>query len=179
MDNGYFQYLNQFDSQTFREFMETYGQDVWNYAYFFTKSIHAADDISQDAFISAYEHISSFRGASPVKHWLLKITRNTAINYRKKAFFRKMVLVDRVSTYESAPSAENEFFNYRYTDDIWNHVMKLPMKNREVLILNIRYDLSMDEIASLLNISTGTVKSRLHRAKVKLSLALKGETTNE
>ncbi|WP_135549226.1 RNA polymerase sigma factor [Paenibacillus cymbidii] len=127
MDHDYLKNLRQFDSQSFREFMETYGQDVWNYAYFLTKSTHAADDISQDVFISAYQHIGSFRGLSPVKHWLLRITRNTATNYRTKAFFRKMVLDDRIHSHETVPSAEAAFFANRYIDEIWNHVMQLSI----------------------------------------------------
>ncbi|MBO9596204.1 MAG: RNA polymerase subunit sigma-70, partial [Cohnella sp.] len=100
-------------------------------------------------------------------------------NYRTKAFFRKMVLVDRIHSLETVPSAEAAFFAERYIDEIWHHVMQLSIKHREVLLLHIRYDLGIDEIASLLKVSAGTVKSRLHRAKNKLTRALKGEVHHE
>lgn len=77
-----------------RGLMESYGEDVWNYAYVITKNTHTADDVAQDVFIKAYQHAASFRGEASMKTWLLKITRNTALSYLKRAFFRRVASLE-------------------------------------------------------------------------------------
>ena len=179
MEHEHLIYMDQFDGPTFRAFMEHYGEDVWNYDYFLTRSPYHADDISQDVFIKAYQSIASYRGASPVKHWLLRITHNTAMNFKRLAFFRKITLTDRMGVHQKAksPSAEQQYLDEAYADSIWEQIMQLPAKHREVLLLSLRYEFGVKEIAELLNVSTGTVKSRLHRAKAKLKFLLKGEAS--
>lgn len=64
---------------TLREMMEEYGSDVWNYAFFLTRSREQANDISQEVFLKAYKNVGKYRGQSSMKTWLLTITRNTAV----------------------------------------------------------------------------------------------------
>lgn len=112
-----------------RELMESYGEDIWNYAYVITKNTHTADDVAQDVFIKAYQHAASFRGEASMKTWLLKITRNTALSYLKRAFFRRVLLGERspgdglegMTGKPSSPSAEAEYLerhSKRYTPNI-------------------------------------------------------------
>ncbi|MCD9025344.1 RNA polymerase sigma factor [Cohnella sp. NL03-T5] len=153
--------------------MEEHGQEVWNYAYFLTKNVDMSDDIAQDVFLRAFLHIASFRGQSTVRTWLFSITRNTAINYRKNAFFRKVTLLEWIHSASSASSAEEQYMSRTFTDTIWQLVLKLPPKYREVLVLDAKYELPLSEIASLLRVSSGTVKSRLHRARSKMKEFMK------
>jgi len=111
-----------------RELMESYGEDIWNYAYVITRNTHTADDVGQDVFIKAYEH--SFRGEASMETWLLKITRNAVLSYLKRAFFRRVVLLGEQSPGDglegmagnsSSPSAEAEYserHSKRYTPNI-------------------------------------------------------------
>jgi RNA polymerase sigma-70 factor (ECF subfamily) len=156
----------------FDELMMTYGRDVSNYAYFITKRKDLAEDICQDVFVKAYEHLDSFRGRSSVKSWLLSITRNTALDYLKTAWMRRVQLFPSWFRQDSQRSAESEWFGSEEKNRIWSLVLKLPRKQREVLILFAHYRLSMKEIAELLNISEGTVKSRLHRARLSIGSSL-------
>lgn len=73
-------------SMTLREMMETYGRDVWNYAYFLTGSREQANDISQEVFLKAHRNIAKYRGSATLKTWLLTITRNTAFSWRRNSF---------------------------------------------------------------------------------------------
>lgn len=57
-------------------------------------------------------------------------------------------------------------------NEVWDTVLNLPQKHREVLILDAKYELSYDEIAETLDVSIGTVKSRLHRARARVSKIL-------
>lgn len=168
-----FDYLRYISEDTDRkailnDLMTAYGDDVWNYAYSITRKPEMADDITQEVFLKAYRKLHLFRAEASVKTWLLTITRNTAYDFRKSAFFRKVTLVDFISTQGAGPSAESEVFEKLAVNDVWKQVLALPPKYREVLILYGHYQLSMKEIAGVLGISEGTVKSRLHHARMKV-----------
>ncbi|OMF38461.1 RNA polymerase subunit sigma-70 [Paenibacillus sp. FSL H8-0548] len=155
------------------DLMTTYGQDVWNFAFFLTRRADAADDISQDVFLIVYNRLYTFRGESSIKTWILSITRNKALNYLKSAFIRKVTLIDTMLHFSGqSPSAEQVVLDHISSRAIWEQVLKLPLKFREVIILNYHFELSVDQIAATLQISEGTVKSRLHRAKKKMSVLL-------
>lgn len=157
------------------DWMESYGQDVWNYAFFLTKRKEAADDISQDVFMKALKHWNDFQGRSSVKTWLLTITRNLSLNYLKSSFVTRVSLIGWITSKQTKPSAENEFMDAAAVSQIWKFVLELPPKYREVLILESHYQLPRKEMAQLLGISEGTIKSRLHRARTRLEQMLKGE----
>lgn len=157
-------------NQVLQDLMLEYGDDVWNFAYFLTRRSDAADDIAQDVFLSAYNGLYQFRGECSVKSWLLGITRNKSMTYLKSAFIRKVLLVEgRIPEGQSAPSAETVVFDRMESRELWECVMQLPRKLREVLILDYHYDLSIREIAGLLQLSEGTVKSRSFRARKRMS----------
>lgn len=178
----------ELDLPDIRMLMETYGEDVWNFAYVITKNTHTADDVAQDVFIKAYQHFASFRGEASVKTWLLKITRNTALSYLKRAFMRRVVLLgdrtagdglDRTNLRSFSPSAETEYFEQEVADELWHQVLKLPGKFRDPLVLSVHYQLSMEEISIITGLSPGTVKSRIHRAKKKVAAEWKGVNNDE
>lgn len=158
-----------------KELMESFGQDVWNYAYFLTKRRDAADDISQDVFLRAFRHLKDFQGRSSVKTWLLTITRNLSLNYLKSSFISKVSLAGWLTTRQAGPSAEMEFLDTEAVSQIWKHVMQLPQAYREVLLLEFHFQMTRKEMAELLGISEGTIKSRLHRARVRMENLLRGE----
>ncbi|KOR88081.1 RNA polymerase sigma factor [Paenibacillus solani] len=157
------------------DWMDSYGQDVWNYAFFLTKRKDAADDISQDVFMKALKHWNDFQGRSSVKTWLLTITRNLSLNYLKSSFVTRVSLIGWITSKQTEPSAEKEFMDAAAVSQIWKFVMELPPKYREVLILESHYQLPRKEMAQLLGISEGTIKSRLHRARARMEQKLKGE----
>ncbi|WP_238178206.1 RNA polymerase sigma factor [Paenibacillus contaminans] len=179
MEEGYLRYINQLDYSNYRRIVERYWKDVWNYAFFITKHYEWCDDIAQDVFFQAYKHLSTFRGQSTVKTWLLKITRNISFNYKKAAFFKKVTLIGLVAPNQTSPSAEEQFFKNDLSDQIWERVLHLKPVWREVLILDAAYQLSTKEIAHLLGIGEGAVKSRIHRARLKMSKMLKEEADYE
>jgi RNA polymerase sigma-70 factor (ECF subfamily) len=179
MESEYWKYIDHFESESFRELMLLYGRDVWNYAFLLTHNPDQADDISQDVFLQVYRKIGSFRGESSIRTWLFSITRNRVFNHRRTAFFRKVSLVGFVVRSDTHPSAEQEALMNSLSNDLWKIVMELPIKFREVLLLNAKYELSQKEIANLLGLSEGTVKSRLFRARQKVNDMWKGGALHE
>ncbi|MFC3747319.1 RNA polymerase sigma factor [Paenibacillus sp. GCM10012306] len=178
MDDDYLKYAAPMDANTLESLMREYGQEVWNYAYLICRSRSMADDITQDVFLKAYRHLASFRGEASVKTWLLRITRNLSYNYRNSAFFRKTLLLDVIIPNGNQRSAEQAFLDEEATNEVWRQVFCLSAKHREVLLLHARHQLSLAEIASLLGVPEGTVKSRLFTARQKLSKLLKEDETH-
>lgn len=176
MDFDYVQYLTS-DSdkkQVLHDLMTAYGDDVWNYALLICKNTELADDITQDTFLKAYNKLFTFRGQSSIKTWLFAIARNTAFDYKKSSFFKRVTLVEYITQQKTHPSAESEAMESLLSSELWGKVMRLPVKLREAIILYAHHQLKMKEIAELLGLSEGTVKSRIFKARVKL-LQMTGE----
>ncbi|KAI7249652.1 hypothetical protein KC345_g11729, partial [Hortaea werneckii] len=132
-------------------------------------------DISQEVFLKAYKSVGKYRGQSTLKTWLLTITRNTAFSWRRNSFWRRFAPLGDHQAAGEAFSAEKEAIGNQYANRIWEIIMKLPDKYREVLVLDIQQDLSVAEMSALLGIAQGTVKSRLGRARDKVRTAIKEE----
>lgn len=174
MEESHWKYIDRLDADSLRQLMTDYGDEVWNLAFLLTKRAHLADDITQDVFLKAYESIHLFRGASSIKTWLLAITRNRSINAMRAAFMRKVTLTGWIGGAGVHASAEKEALELAMRDEIWRAVLELPVKLREALLLHAKYELSIKEIAGILELSEGTVKSRLSRARSRMSAQWKG-----
>ncbi|WP_145336639.1 RNA polymerase sigma factor [Paenibacillus xylanexedens] len=183
MDYSFLAEAQTINNDTLASLMHDYGNDVWNYVYFLTRNTEQADDLSQEVFVRAYTGIATYRGDCSIKTWLLTITRNTTFTYRKSRFFRNSLWGETLSLESGQdqsgsrqmmrersthPSAEMEVIRKAHVHEIWDIVLALPEKFREILLLHLRYELTTVEIADMLRISQGTVKSRLSRAKVKV-----------
>nr|WP_256757931.1 sigma-70 family RNA polymerase sigma factor [Cohnella sp. WQ 127256] len=155
--------------------MTQYGNDVWNYSFMLVKNRDAADDITQDVFLNAYRNLHRFESRSSPKTWLLTIARHASINWLKSSFIKRVILVGFNPHKANQRSAEQEVLEQMGIKSIWKSIMMLPVKLREVLILDAHYQLSYSEIAQLLKVSEGTIKSRLHRARAKMETILKIE----
>ncbi|WP_240636866.1 RNA polymerase sigma factor [Paenibacillus silvae] len=183
MDYSFLEEAQTIDNDTLASLMDDYGNDVWNYVYFLTRNMEQADDLSQEVFVRAYTGIANYRGDCSIKTWLLTITRNTTFTYRKSRFFRNSLwgetlslesdpdrfeLTSMLRERSAHPSAEMEVMRKAHVHEIWDIVLALPEKFREILLLHLRYELTTTEIADMLRISQGTAKSRLSRAKEKV-----------
>ncbi|MGG1600639.1 sigma-70 family RNA polymerase sigma factor [Paenibacillus naphthalenovorans] len=157
------------------EMMLAHGEDVWNYAFFLTRQTVLADDITQDVFVKVYERLYTFRGEASVKTWLLAITRNLVHDHWRSAWFRRVVPFGVLRREGHGPSAEAQALSSLVNEELWEAVLSLPCKLREVLLLHAHHHLTYAEIARLLGVSEGTVKSRLFRARAKVSELLKEE----
>ncbi|BBI34118.1 RNA polymerase sigma factor [Cohnella abietis] len=157
------------------DLMTAYGNDVWNYTFMMVKNRDAADDITQDVFYNAYRGLKGFEGRSSHRTWLLTIARHSSLNWLKSSFIKRVILVGFSFHKDTHRSAEQEVLEQMGIRSIWHSVMKLPAKQREVLVLDAHYELSYIEMAQLLKVSEGTVKSRLHRARAKMEIMLNDE----
>ncbi|RXZ79159.1 sigma-70 family RNA polymerase sigma factor [Paenibacillaceae bacterium] len=161
------------------DLMSAHGKDVWNFAFFLTKSSVIADDITQDVFVKVFEKMYTYRGQSSVKTWLLAITRNTAMDAMRSAWIRRVTTLPSWFQGKTHPSAEQEVLSQIVTEQVWSDVLSLPRKLREILLLHIHHGLPIKEVSALLEISEGTVKSRLHRARAAMNRKLDQDDDGE
>ena len=130
------------------------------------------DDLVQEVFIKIFQNIDSFRADSHFKTWAYRITVNTCKDYlRKKS--RKSWL----SFIDPSSQIDEKISSYQPTDPFSDEWVKkiietLPIKLREVIVLYSLDDLDIKEIAQVLQIPEGTVKSRLHKSRAILKKKL-------
>lgn len=171
------------DTTALASIVEKYGKLAYRLAIQITKNHEDANDVMQETFLKVYESIGSFRKESAFETWLYRIIVNQALNLVKRRERRR----------ESSFSEENEIdlrFNLRESssyansphDDVekkelqkWvtQAVDSLSAKHRTVVILHEFEGLTHPQIATILNCSEGTVRSRLHYARRKLRNLLK------
>lgn len=128
------------------------------------RDMELAKDATQETFLKAYRSLDAFRGECSDKTWLLRIAVNTCRDMQRSAWFRHH---DRRITPEDLPQA------IRPPDDdddldVLCHVMRLPPKLKEVVLLYYWQNMNVNEIAQTLGVTHSTVSARLKRAREKL-----------
>lgn len=140
---------------------------------------HDADalDAVQDGFVNALTHLGRFRGQSSFKTWLLKIVSNAALDIgrvRQRRDTRFAIAVadefPPVPCDEAPPDAGLERADLRVV--LSEALARLPAAQRQTFVLHVDGELSYKEVAEVLNISIGTVMSRLFYARQRLKLYL-------
>ena len=171
------------DETALAPLVEKYKRMVYRLAMQITKNHADADDVMQETFIKVYRSIRTFRKDAAFETWLYRIAVNEALNFVTRRERQ------RASTLETTSEAEYEAIT-RYRAQIASdphvhaekaelrhHVTEavnnLSVKHRTVVILHEFEGLTHAEIASILNCSEGTVRSRLHYARKKLRTLLK------
>jgi RNA polymerase sigma-70 factor (ECF subfamily) len=139
---------------------------MFNVAYRITSREEDAEDALQEAFISAFRNLESYRGDSAFGAWIKRIVVNKAINILKKRRFESIPDDDRWDVAEENDSSE---YKEELTVDRVKHAIEqLPDGYRAVLSLYLLEGYDHQEIAEILTISESTSKSQLNRAKGKL-----------
>lgn len=127
-----------------------------------------AEEVLQDVMLAVWDNAHKFEARSKVKTWLLVIARNRAINATRR---KKLPLIDINQVFDLSSDDTGPMeavVRHEEQDKVRTAIQKLPEGQREVLVLVFYHQLSGPEVAEVLDISEGTVKSRLHRAKDKL-----------
>lgn len=153
------------DVQALNDLYAQYGGLLMGYLIMRTGDRTLAEEIMQDTMLAVWEHAGQFERRSKVKTWLLTIARNRAINAHRRKQVNVIQLSD-VFAMQSDDTGPIEFVERDIRAQAVRHAIQtLPEAQREVLTLVFYHQLAMHEIANVLDISVGTVKSRLHRAK--------------
>jgi RNA polymerase sigma-70 factor (ECF subfamily) len=170
------------NTAAFGELVVRYQDRLFNVAYRVLDNADDAADVVQDVFVNAYQSLGAFKGDSELFTWLYRIAFNTAISAKRRR--RGMVRIDGYGSgdeggggldpedraTDTAPEAGME----RTEDErvLAEAMAKLSAEHRTVLVLKDIDGLKYEEIADAMGVPIGTVRSRLHRARLELKSLL-------
>jgi RNA polymerase sigma-70 factor (ECF subfamily) len=166
------------DSEAFGELVSRYQNKIYRLAKHITQNDEDAEDVLQEAFLKAYEHLSGFQGNSKFYTWIVRIAVNEALmKLRKRKSDRTVPLDEPVDTGEEMENREiavwednpEQRYSHEEMQQILNEaVQDLKPDFRTVFALRDIEELSTEETAEALGISIPAVKSRLLRARLAL-----------
>ncbi len=159
----------------FGELVSRYQARLYNAAIRLVDSPEDAADVVQDAFLNAFQSLRSFKGDAEFFTWLYRIAFNAAISLKRRR--RVVVSLDSVGSTETSlePSDHSESARTgasleRTEEESLLHaaISRLSGEHREVLLMKDIEGLKYEEIAEVLGVPIGTIRSRLHRARLEL-----------
>ncbi|WII73520.1 sigma-70 family RNA polymerase sigma factor [Bdellovibrio sp. 22V] len=154
------------DRRAFSELVKRHQRSVLRLSLRFVKDMDTAEDVTQEAFIKAYEKLNSFEGRASFKSWLFQIAVNTARN-KIREWKRETVDIDDVQLAVDA-EAESTLVHTAVADILHKEVEKLPFKQKTALVLRVYEDLSFNEIADIMECPYDTAKANYRHALMKL-----------
>ncbi len=163
------------DDLAWEALVRTYQSSVYAVTRYYLRDVEEARDVAQDVFVRLYERLDSFAGGDTFKAWLLRMTRNACIDRLRRIKARPpaadvpledaMLAGDDDPEQNAATAARNRLLR--------RAVAELSASHREVLMLKEIQGLKLEEVAALLALPLGTVKSRSNRARLELAAALR------
>jgi len=164
------------DLDAFDELVRRYQGKVYTVAYRFMGNHADAGDLAQEAFIRVFQALSSFRGDSSFATWIYRIASNVCRDELRKQQRQKKVSLDEMISQNGGspllvsgdPSPQEQLERIELRDQVQRHLNELSGDHRLILVMRDIQGLSYEEIASALDCSVGTIKSRLSRARQAL-----------
>lgn len=156
------------DAEAFRQLVEAYQTPAYRLAARMCGP-DSAEDVTQEAFLAAWRALPEFRGDCRFSTWLYRLVSNAAIDcLRREKKHRDTGDVDDLELPDGGPSLQEQAERSDTRDAVRRALDRLSLEHRQVLLLRFMQELDYGEIARALDISEGTVKSRINRAKSKL-----------
>jgi len=184
------------ETEAYAELVEKYQDRLFNTCWRISGHLEDARDLTQETFLRAYEKLSTFRDQSSFYTWIYRVAVNLALSHRRTMRRRRVVsgdfgdadatgtqaerLVERAATADDK-GPEKAASDVELQKAIAHALQALDDEHRAVVVLRDIEDFNYAEISEILEIPPGTVKSRLHRARMALRSAilpaLRGEDT--
>lgn len=164
------------DMQAFERLFKRYQKRIYNFILYQVQASETAADLTQEVFFLAWRNLSSLRKEEAFLSWLYQIARNHCRNFQKKRRLKteslEELLDNEQETWEIPDDSENPeklSLSAELQTVVKRAISNLREKHRTVIILHYVEGLEVTEIAEIMEIPSGTVKSRLARAREKLS----------
>lgn len=165
------------DVNAYEALVKEYEKNVYNLALRMTGNSEDAADMAQEAFIKAYNSLTAFRGDSKFSVWLYRIVSNVCLDFLRSRSRKQTVSLStenddgeevELDIADETHSPEQLLDRSLTRDAVRRGLATLPPDHREILLLREIQGLSYEEIADVLGLEAGTVKSRIFRARKKL-----------
>ena len=168
------------DPEAFEQLIEPLEQLIWRICWHYTGNREAAEDCGQETMIRIWRNLDSYRGDCALESWVYRIAANCCMDFLRKKKRDKSESVEplREQGFDPAdpsPGTEEQVVAEDEHRRLREAITQLPEEQREALILTQLQKVPYEEAALLLNISEGTVKSRVNRAKARLKEILSEE----
>jgi RNA polymerase sigma-70 factor (ECF subfamily) len=168
------------DGGAFGTLVERHERRMYNLALRMTGREEDARDATQDAFLTALRKLSSFRGEAAFTTWMHRVTVNACYDLLRKR--QRAPLLDRGQDERERgpepPPSPDHATSSDLSIDVQRALLHVPEDFRAVMILHDVQDLPYEQVAAIVGVPVGTVKSRLHRGRVALARAM-GLTESE
>lgn len=164
----------QEDERAFGELVHRYESKVYSLALKMLRNPEDAEDVLQDTFLRAYRGIKSFQGNSTFSTWVYRITANSALMRLRRKHLPTVSIDDAderetpINIADWAPGPVEQLLNQETQQAMNQAIESLPPEFRQVFVLRDIEELSNSEVAEILDLSVAAVKSRLHRARLKV-----------
>lgn len=160
----------------FEELVTLYEQRIYRLALRWSANEQDACDISQEVFLRMYRSIVSFKGESAFSTWLYRITTNVCVDFSRKSAGKTTASLDgdeetpaqQVADTNPASNPESALLNRELSEELAAALRQLSVEHRQIVLLRDVSGLSYQEIGQALELTEGTVKSRLARARKHL-----------
>jgi RNA polymerase sigma-70 factor (ECF subfamily) len=168
----------------FDQIVRQHQRRIYRVIFLLVRDSDVADTLTQECFLRAYQKLDGFRRECSLSTWLLRIAVNLARDHgknRRLAFWRKAIAPPEKTETDPAfdlaaaqPSAEQVLLARETLQAVWRAAATLPQQQKTIFLLRFAEEMSLAEIAEVLGIETGTVKTHLFRAISKVKEAVKG-----
>ena len=169
----------EISANSFEQLMRQHQRRVHRVIFLLVRDADIADTLTQECFLRAYQKRASFRGECRIETWLLRIAVNLVRDHgknRRTSFWKKLVGLEDSSTNDEEPrefatpqpSPERVLLAREQLQSILSAVSSLPTQQRSIFLLRFAEEMSLAQIADVLDVKVGTVKAQLARATGKL-----------
>ncbi len=174
------------DDTAWEGLVRSYGKSIYNLSYRFTNRKEDAEDLTQEILLRVYRNLKSYRSeAGSLKNWVLRVARNLVIDhYRQKRRLPPSAGSEELETMnirdETAPNPHQTVERREAARFLMDGIQSLSFELKEAVILRDLEGMAYHEMADLLNVPEGTVKSRINRGRIELTrLLIKRRTIQE
>lgn len=157
----------------FRYLVQRYQEPIAKLAFFHIQDIHQAEDITQETFVRAYKYLPSYKPEQSMKNWLFAIAVNLCREWHRRMVFT--VPLKSIFHLHAPENVVEEVIRDENVHEIKTWLNSLPAKESIVLVLHYINEFTIREVAEILDIPEGTVKSRLNRGLGRLRQTIQAE----
>lgn len=155
----------------FNELVATYHAGLLRFLRGMMRNEHDAEEVTQEAFLAAYRNLNQFEGRSSFATWLRRIGYNLAVDRQRNQRVARTYFAQTRPAEHSTDSNDNPArmaIEHETRACVWAGLQQLAIEQRSILLMREMQGLDYAEIAEVLNVPVGTVRSRLHRARCEL-----------